>query len=439
MNFFLTLLFLSTAAACQQANDGVPAFPSAEGFGKYTTGGRAGVVYIVTNLNDNGPGSLRAGVAMKDTRTIVFQVSGTIALESPLNINSGNITIAGHSAPGDGICLRNFPLIINADNVIIRYMRFRLGDEKAQEADAISGVRRKNIIVDHCSMSWATDECASFYDNENFTLQWCIISESLNQSVHQKGEHGYGGIWGGMGASFHHNLLASHTSRNPRFCGSRYHHHPERELVDFRNNVIYNWKDNSAYAGERGSHNMIGNYYKPGPATGKSKRKVLINPYQPYGLFFLSGNVMEGDAGITANNFLGVKCDHPDSVKVNDAFITPYGKEQPAAEAYEAVVEHAGASLHRDAADQRVIAEVRTGKSASGKTGNGIIDSQKDVGGWPELRQTNAPPDADKDGMADTWEKSNGLDPADPSDHAVKSLSRQYTNLEVYLESFLPH
>lgn len=436
MKLVPTLLLLSITAACQPDNR-VPAFPTAEGFGKYTTGGRGGSVYIVTNLNDTGPGSLRAGVAMKETRTIVFRVSGTIALESPLNINSGNVTIAGQSAPGDGICLRNFPLIINADNVIIRYMRFRLGDETAQEADAISGVRKKNIIVDHCSMSWATDECASFYDNENFTLQWCIISESLNQSVHQKGEHGYGGIWGGKGASFHHNLLANHTSRNPRFCGSRYHHHPELELVDFRNNVVYNWKDNSAYAGERGSHNMIDNYYKPGPATSKSKRKILINPYQPYGLFFLAGNVMEGDTEITSNNLLGIKCDHPDSVEVKAPFTTPYGKTQSAGDAFNEVIEHAGASLHRDAIDQRIVAEVRSGQSTSGKDKNGIIDSQKDVGGWPELRQAAPPADADNDGIDDAWERAKGLNPADPSDQAGHSLDSRYANLEVYLESIL--
>lgn len=437
INFLPTLLLFNIAATCQPGNSPAPAFPTAEGFGKYTTGGRGGVVYIVTNLNDNGPGSLRAGLALKEARTIVYRVSGTIALESPLNINNGNITIAGQSAPGDGICLRNFPLIINADNVIIRYMRFRLGDESAQQDDAITGLRRKNIIVDHCSMSWATDECASFYDNENFTLQWCIISESLNQSVHQKGEHGYGGIWGGKGASFHHNLLANHTSRNPRFCGSRYHKHPELELVDFRNNVIYNWQDNSAYAGERGSHNMIDNYYKPGPATGKSKKKIMINPYQPYGQFFLSGNIMEGDADLTANNLLGIKCDHPDSVKASAPFTTPYGKQQSAADAYKEVIEFAGASLHRDAIDTRIAAEASNGQSASGKGKNGIIDSQKDVGGWPELKQTTPPPDADNDGMDDTWEKTKGLNPADPKDQSGYKLSKQYTNLEVYLEEIL--
>lgn len=401
-------------------------------------GGRGGLVYIVTNLNDSGPGSLRAGVALKEARTIVFRVSGTIALESALNINNANVTIAGQSAPGDGICLRNFPLIINADNVIIRYMRFRLGDEKAQQDDAITGLRHKNIIVDHCSMSWATDECASFYDNENFTLQWCIISESLNQSVHEKGAHGYGGIWGGKGASFHHNLLANHTSRNPRFCGSRYHKHPELELVDFRNNVVYNWADNSAYAGERGSHNMIDNYYKPGPATPKSKKKILINPYQPYGSFFLSGNVMEGDPDVTSNNLLGIKCDYPDSVKVSSAFTAPYGKQQSAGDAYAEVIRHAGASLHRDSIDTRIAGEALSGLSTSGKDKNGIIDSQKEAGGWPELKQVTPPVDADNDGMDDAWEKAHGLNPAQ-ADHAGYSLSKQYTNLEVYLEGLLTY
>lgn len=410
------------------------AFPGAEGFGKNTSGGRGGKVIIVKNLHDNGPGSLREAIRAKGPRIITFAVSGTLTLTSILKIDNGDVTIAGQSAPGDGICIKGYPVKISADNVIVRYMRFRLGDENKIEDDAISALKNKDIIIDHCSFSWATDEAASFYDNENFTLQWSIISESLNNSVHSKGEHGYGGIWGGKGASFHHNLLAHHKSRNPRFNGARTHGQPEREVVDFRNNVIYNWKTNSAYAGEEGQYNMVNNYYKPGPATEKDKRNRIINPWEPYGRFYVVGNYVEGSEETTANNIKGVAGDNAEVAIINTPIPVVAIEVHTAKDAYEKVLARAGASFRRDAVDRRIVEEVRTGTIAFG---DGIIDSQKEVGGWPELKGGKAPLDSDQDGIPDFWEKEHGLNPHDPRDNAHYTLSEVYTNIEVYLNEIV--
>ena len=246
------------------------AFPKAEGYGKYAKGGRGGVVYEVTNLNDSGKGSLRAAVEASGARTVVFRVSGTIMLEGPLTIRNPYITIAGQTAPGDGICLRRYPLNISADHVIIRYIRVRLGDESGGVYDAISGRYCKHIILDHVSASWSVDECMSIYHCDSITVQWCIVSESMSRSHHVKGSHGFGGIWGSNYGTYHHNLLAHHSSRNPRMasgCGN----------TDYRNNVIYNWGYQSLYGGEKyqvgndkfnfTNLNIVANYYKPGPAT----------------------------------------------------------------------------------------------------------------------------------------------------------------------------
>jgi pectate lyase len=442
LTILLSLVLISVSSECAEkvyqapADDKLPAFPGAEGFGKYSTGGRGGDVVIVTNLEDSGPGSFREAAGLQKPRTVVFEVSGTIALKSPIRITSGDLTIAGQTAPGDGICVRNYNVSVDADNVIIRYMRFRLGDEAKQQDDAFTGLRRKNIIIDHCSMSWATDECASFYDNENFTMQWCIISESLNHSVHEKGDHGYGGIWGGKGATFCYNLLAHHNSRLPRFCGSRYHKMPEKEIVDFRNNVIYNWKGNSSYAGERGNHNMVANYYKAGPAT-KVNRNKIANPWQPYGKFYVSENYVEGDDAVTNDNWNGgVRCDHLDSVRVNEAFPVIAITQQRATDAFMSVLSKAGASLKRDAVDIRVTDEVRKGTAAYGDNKTGIINSQKDVGGWPELKTSNVPRDTDRDGMPDKWEEDKKLNP-EKIDATAFDLNKHYTNLEVYLNSLI--
>lgn len=415
----------------------IAAFPGAEGFGKYTTGGRGGKVYVVTNLNDEGPGSLREAIRKKEPRIIVFAVSGNIDLESSLDINYGNLTIAGQSAPGEGITLRNYPLKIKGDNVIVRYIRSRMGDKRKVQNDAISAMGNKNIIVDHCSFSWGTDENATFYDNENFTLQWSIVSESLNNSVHEKGEHGYGGIWGGKGASFHHNILAHNKSRNPRFNGARYHHQPELEIVDFRNNIIYNWEANSSYGGEEGNHNIVDNYYKSGPATDESKEDRIVEVWSPYGSYFVSGNIVDNYPEVTADNWKGVYGDHPDSALVKKPIPVESIPKQSAGNAYQEVLAHAGASYKRDAVDSRIMNEIRTGTATYGKEEDGIIDSQEDVGGWPELKTKASSEDKDHDGMSDSWEKSNGLDPANPNDHSVYDLDDKYTNIEVYLNELI--
>lgn len=414
------------------------AFPGAEGFGKYTTGGRGGKVYIVTNLNDDGPGSFREAVRKKEPRTIVFAVSGNIELQSAISITYGDLTIAGQSAPGDGICIQNYPVTIGANNIIIRFMRFRLGDKAGIESDAFGGTKQgENIIIDHCSISWATDECASFYRNRNFTMQWCIISESLNKSVHAKGEHGYGGIWGGMGASFHHNLLAHHTSRLPRFSGSATTPNGPDELVDFRNNVVYNWAGNNTYGGEKGRYNVVNNYYKPGPAT-PAKNMWLINPSSPYGKFFIEGNIVEGNKASSSNNWNGgVKAKDLDSVRAQTAYAVESIPNQSAKDALEAVTKHAGASLKRDAIDRRIVTEVCKGTASFGKEKNGIIDSQEEVGGWPTLKSEVAPADSDSDGIPDAWERKNKLNPNDASDAVKQNRNNHFTNLEVYLNELV--
>ncbi|MBN2774217.1 MAG: pectate lyase [Prolixibacteraceae bacterium] len=451
----LPLLFISTLTVLGQ----VPAFPGAEGGGMFTTGGRGGKVIYVENLNDKGKGSLRKAIEAEGPRIIIFSVSGNIELEKPIYIKNGDVTIAGQTAPGDGICLKNYGIRIEADNVIIRYIRVRPGDLAQEENDAISGTRHKNIIIDHCSFSWSNDEVASFYNNENFTLQWCLISESFYHSVHHKGNHGYGGIWGGLNASFHHNLLSDHTSRNPRLCGSRYTHNPETEKSDVRNNVIYNWGFNNIYGGEEGCYNIVNNYFKPGPATEKKVRNRILDLTQMFftpsinpdtmgaGWFYLEGNVMEGNPEIQQNNWgagvqgKGVNEKAKKYSKLQDPVETTGIKTDDAVSAYQKVLKSAGASFVRDAVDTRIIYEVSTGIEKFGKTfdggGKGIIDSQKDVGNWPELNSAKAPIDTDSDGMPDLWEKQNNLNPDDSSDNNKYTIDKNYTNIEVYINSLI--
>lgn len=422
--------------------DRAPAFPTAEGFGKYTIGGRGGRVIEVTNLNDSGPGSLRAACEAEGPRTVVFRVSGTIPLESEIEIEHPYITIAGQTAPGDGICVKNYQVKVDTDHVIIRYMRFRPGDERGIEQDAFGG-EGDHIIIDHCSVSWGVDETLSFNKASNLTVQWCLVSESLYRSVHKKGDHGYGGLWGGPGGSFHHNALVHHSSRNPRASGNE-----NSGLLDFRNTVIYNWGFNSAYGGELWPRNWVNNYYKPGPATRESVKRRIFVQKDPRGKMYAAGNVMHGYPEVTADNW-GKGIDfHPEgeaseaTLRVDQEFVVAPVTTDTAEVAFNRVLAGVGASLARDAVDARIVEEMRTGTAQYGKSfdggGNGIIDSQKDVGGWPELKSAPAPEDRDRDGMPDAWERERGLNPDDPADGAMDRDGDGYTNLEEYLNTLAP-
>ncbi len=422
--------------------DRAPAFPGAEGFGKYTMGGRGGRVHEVTNLNDSGPGSLRDACDAKGPRIVVFRVSGTIPLKSRLRIRNPYITIAGQTAPGDGICVKGYQTEFEADHVIIRYVRFRLGDENRQESDSFGG-QGQYAMIDHCSASWSVDETFSINKASNLTAQWCMITESLYDSLHKKGKHGYGGLWGGPGGSWHHNILAHHSSRNPRASGNK-----ESGLMDFRNNVIYNWGFNSSYGGEGWPRNWINNYYKYGPATGENVRHRIFIQQDPRSQAYTKGNFVWGFPEISADNWKGgidFQTDRGASeatLRVDQPFVVAPVRTQEAPEAYELVLKHAGASLVRDAVDARIIEEIRTGTAQFGETfaggGKGIINSQKAVGGWPTLKSLTPPTDSDHDGMPDDWERDHGLDPQSAADGSQDRDGDGYTNGEEYLNSLVP-
>jgi len=449
--------------------DGVArAFPGAEGGGMYTTGGRGGTVYHVTNLNDSGEGSLRYGVEkLSGARTIVFDVAGIIELQSKLQIKNGDLTIAGQTAPGDGVCLKNWSAVVKkgADNVIIRFMRFRPGDESGCEDDAIWGRYLDNVILDHCSMSWSIDECSSFYANENFTMQWCLLTESLNNSTHLKGTHGYGGIWGGKNASFHHNMFANHNSRTPRFDHPEIYENssnPERRgNVDYRNCVNYNWgSGEGCYGGEGGWFNMVNNYYLPGQATKSSKYLITAygiysNTDYGYPYLYLSGNYIDGNTSVSSDNSTGINWKNGTSSSQDGRILSSsleikgkdgadaYTTTHTAAKAFDMVLNYAGASLSRDAVDKRAATDASNGTPtyASGSNGStgGLIDSQTDVGGWPEYSATSdqlsKATDSDGDGIPDWFEEKYGLDKNDSSDGNAISFDKngRYTNLEMYL------
>lgn len=446
-----------TVQIIEESNQAI-AFPGAEGFGKYTTGGRGGTVVIVSNLNDNGPGSFRQAAEGKGKRIVVFSVSGTIHLETKLFIK-GDITIAGQTAPGDGICLADQPVSLNGDNIIVRYIRFRMGDKYQKGGmvdgnggdDAFGGTRRKNIIIDHCSMSWSTDEVFSIYAGDSTTVQWNLISEPLNYSYHfETGDkdyehHGFGGIWGGYHFSAHHNLFAHCNNRTPRFDGIR--NTPE-ENADFRNNVIYNWGGNNIYAGEGGNYNIVNNYFKYGPSTSKSVKFRIVNPYKretpfiPFGKYYVEGNYVDEATDVSKNNYLGIHLEKDETeitkkeVVINKPHLAVPIPVQTAKDAYEAVLFYVGASFKRDTLDERIITDVknRTGRfiDVQGGFPHGT-EYEKTITAWPSLKSLPAPADSDKDGIPDEWEKKKGLNANDATDASKVSLHKYYSNIEVYI------
>ena len=521
--FTLLAASLISAAAMAQA----PAFPGAEGHGRYVTGGRGGKIVHVTNLNDSGTGSFREAVK-SGNKIIVFDVAGVIALKSDLKF-ADNITILGQTAPSPGITLRYYTVQPGSNN-IIRFIRIRRGQEKNinDGADASWQRNKTGIIFDHCSFSWSIDEVASFYDNNNFTMQWCTVAESLTNPGHSKGAHGYGGIWGGKLASFHHNFVAHLMNRGPRFNGARYgwtgytnnkeystykwQNTVQAENVDFRNCVMYN-AQGTCYGGPGGGQiNIVNNYYKAGPShslkgttlnglkvdvsTGKERgsqdRITLVtlstqsnsdknHPelYDMTSRYYINGNTTETtkgqktenkdwkgisyDKGIPslngeyyspdANNYYGDAVAHTTisgkscvKIKMDEPAPTGQVTTHSAAEAYEKVLAYVGASLYRDEIDARYMEEAKTGTATyKGSITNspGIIDKVSDVKGYTEANfGTGTRPadfDTDKDGIADEWEKANGLNPNDASDALTYSLDEKgyYTNIEIYANSLV--
>lgn len=497
MNKFVSLVVMSFISLMMTAQTQVPAFPGAEGHGRYTTGGRGGDVYHVTNLNDSGTGSLRDAVS-KANRIVVFDVAGVIALKSDLTIKD-NITIAGQTAPYPGITLRYRTVRPGANN-IIRFIRIRRGQEKDVNdgADALWQRQKTAMILDHCSFSWSIDEVASFYDNNNFTMQWCTLGESLNNAGHGKGAHGYGGIWGGKLASFHHNMICHVNNRAPRFNGARYNwsgyknnllydeykwgNTVQAENVDFRNCVIYNC-GNGCYGGPGGGYiNIVNNFYKTGPSASTSRVTTVSianstsskdnkEYWDMTSRYYINGNQVNstenkdwkdvsydsgiqtidgekytidslhyyGDTVTYVKNNKGVDCV---KIKLDGPTVTGEVTTHTATTAFDKVLTYSGASLFIDEVDARYFQEAKDGTATY--TGSvtkkaGRIDLVSDVNGYTEdnfpTGQREADFDADGDGIADAWEQANGGD-LDPNAYTVDTKG-WYTNLEVYINSLV--
>jgi len=429
------------------------AFPGAEGAGKYTTGGRGGDVYRVSNLNDAGVGSFRDAIeTISGPRTIVFDVSGTIRLKSNIEIrNVSNLTIAGQTAPGKGITIADRTLKIHdSKHIIVRYLRVRLGDENKPQGyglDCIEVNYDENIILDHLSISWGIDGNADFRGLKNATLQWIIFSEALHNSLHEKGPHGMCSSFRDPkgNATIHHNIYASSRSRHPSINGGPM-------VMEFCNNIDYNWNTSHNLSGEH--LNVIGNYYKAGSAMreGVSPIQYKSGKGSPVSKGFLSGNYFDGlpskynKDNYTAMNYNAWTCCGPDYIskyqatsreefEAFEAFDAGIGKLtniETAKEAYESCLKYSGCSLVRDKVDERFIKGIidNTGKQ---------IDSQSEVGGWDFYETMSRPADwdTDSDGMPNDWEKKNGLDPDNPDDGKDDKNKNGYTNLEEYINSLV--
>jgi len=498
MKKLLTAALIFTVASLTALAQ-APAFPGAEGHGRYATGGRGGTVVHVTNLNDSGTGSFRSAVSNKN-RIVVFDVAGVIALQSDVTIKD-NVTILGQTAPYPGITLRYYTVRPGANN-IIRFIRIRRGQEKDVNdgADATWQREKNGIILDHCSFSWSIDEVASFYDNNNFTMQWCTIGESLVDAGHGKGAHGYGGIWGGKLASFHHNMILHVANRSPRFNGARYNwagytgnslydqyqweNAVQAENVDFRNCVVYN--ANGCYGGPGGGQiNMVGNYYKSGPAATIDRLTTVSiansgnagNDQTFWNMtsrYYLENNLIDGnsagwgkmkyDSGIPSSNgkyytkdpnhYYGgnltyTKISGVDCLPIQLDAPAPAGEitTHSAATAFEKVLSYGGASLYRDEVDERYMNEARnkTATYTGSVTGKkGLIDVVADCNGYTEdnfpTGRRDSDFDTDNDGMPDEWEVANGLNPNNATDGKLYTLDTEkgwYTNLEVYANSLV--
>jgi hypothetical protein len=451
----LAILLIVLYLPALQAAEQLVAFPGAEGYGRFSKGGRGGDVYHVTNLEDSGEGSLRDAIKTKKAdvpRTVVFDVGGTIVLKKELRIEGvKGLTLAGQTAPGGGITLRDHGIQFNkCSDVIVRFMRFRLGDETKTSEDVIGFGPEKDgctdVILDHVTATWGVDGIMDVYAADRFTMQWCLFGEALNDSTHHKKEPhamlmSFRKIKGNI--SIHHNLLFSSRDRHPTLGGYPPPQSSADSIFDFRNNVIYNWEGACNLA--TGRFNLVANYWRPGPNTDFKRDFYPIAPKaeaQNVTTGFLNGNVFEWKPEWNADNYAafqwGVRGGKYIGEVTKEQFaqaaeVVPESERpvtQSAEAAYELVLTKAGASKLRDAADQRVIAGVKDRTHRR-------IDSQKEVGGWPQLESGTAATDLDRDGMPDAWEKEHGLNANDPTDRNATHKDG-YTNLEHYLNSLIP-